>query len=88
MNSYEPEVVILRMSNDEYVNNFVGKEGNYLYNDIYKIISNKSNGTVHRNAEPCTAASAVPCTTTTSPWTVIVTHTPNSTLTYVAFQHQ
>jgi hypothetical protein len=86
MNPYEPEVVILRMSNDEYGHNFAGKEAAYLYGS-YQIISKPPNGTVHPNSEPCTAASGVPCTPT-SPWTVIVTHTPNSTLAYVAFQHQ
>jgi hypothetical protein len=84
LNASEPEGAILRMSNNEYKTNFSGKEAAYLLQ--YKLISKAANK-VTPTEEPCDPHSLyVPCNPG-DPWTIIVTHTPNSTVIYIAFEH-
>ncbi len=86
LSSTQPEIVFLQMSNTEYTNNFVGKELNYLYNSAYQIISQKPNLVLPRHLA-CDPASN-PCgPITVGDWTIIVSHTPNSTVLYDAIQH-
>jgi hypothetical protein len=76
----EPEVAILRMPDSEY-KTFASNAKAYLDNN--HILSAPANG-VQATAEACQP----PYTTCHpgDPWTVIVSHTPNSTVIYMAFE--
>jgi len=71
----EPEIVFLRISNDEYNNKFLKDKKGYLD----PLLTQPSQSITSCDTKSNSADNS-------NDWTIIVSHTPNSTVTYVAFQ--